>query len=145
MCSADCPCTRLRETELQNLSLFEEVFNRTCHVFDWHFRINAVLVIEINAISSKALERGLNHLLDVLWPAIKSYCPINLKTELACDNNFVAERREGFSDKLFVCIWAANFGCIEKRDALFKRCTYSLNALVYVCGRSVVGADTHAP
>src|SRR5438093_8573148 len=81
----------------------------------------------------------------MLGPAIESYCTVNRKTKLACNNDFVAERRERFSDKLLVCIWAVNFGCIEERDAFFMGCTNDLNALVLGCGRPVVGANTHAP
>jgi hypothetical protein len=104
-----------------------------------------VLVIEINAVGLKAIKRSLNHILDVLGSAIQSYCTINLKAKLAGDNDFVAERAERFSDKLFACIRSVNFGCIEERDAFFNRCTKDVNALGPVCGRSVVGADAHAP
>ncbi len=71
--------------------------------------------------------------------------PINLKAKLAGDDDFVAEWRECFSDQLFVYIGAVNFGCIEERDAFFKGRPNGLNALGYVCGRSVVGANAHAP
>jgi hypothetical protein len=81
----------------------------------------------------------------MLGPAIESYCAINRETKLACDNDFVAERRERFSDKLFVCVWAVNLGCIKERHALFMGCTNDLNALVFGCGRPIVGANTHAP
>ena len=50
MRSADCSCTRLGKTEVQKLSFADEPFNRASHIFDQHFRINAVLVIEIDAI-----------------------------------------------------------------------------------------------
>ena len=56
MRSADCSCTRLRETEVQNFSLLDEIFNRISHIFDWHFLIYSVLVIEINAVGSKTLK-----------------------------------------------------------------------------------------
>ena len=56
MRSADCFCTRLRETEVQNFSLLDEIFNRTSHIFDWHFWIYSVLVIEINSVGFKAFK-----------------------------------------------------------------------------------------
>src|SRR5437899_139024 len=142
---ADCSCARLRETEVQHLPFFDQILNRASYIFDWHCWIDPVLVEEVNAIGFKALKRGLSHLFDMLGPAIESYCTVNRKTKLACNNDFVAERRERFSDKLLVCIWAVNFGCIEERDAFFMGCTNDLNALVLGCGRPVVGANTHAP
>jgi hypothetical protein len=56
MRSADCSCPRLRETEVQNFSLFDEIFNRTSHIFDRHLWIDSVLLIEINAVGFKALK-----------------------------------------------------------------------------------------
>ena len=145
MRSADCSCARLRETEVQNLPFFDQIFNRTSHIFDWHFWIDSVLVIEINAVGFKALQRVLNHFPDVLWSAIKTTACFKVETKFACDNDFVAKRRECFSDKFFVCKWTVNFGGIKERDAFFMGCTNDLNALVSGCGRTVVGADTHAP
>src|SRR5260370_18068348 len=71
--------------------------------------------------------------------------PSILKPNLLAITTLSRERRERFSDKLFVCIWAVNFGRIKERDAFFIGCTNDLNALVSVCGGSVVGADVHAP
>ncbi len=56
MRAADCFCTRLRETEVQNFSFIDEIFDRTRHIFDWHVWIYSVLVIEINAVGFKAFE-----------------------------------------------------------------------------------------
>jgi len=55
MRSADCSCTRLGETEVQDFPLFDEILDRTRHIFDWHFAIYPVLVIEIDAVGLKAL------------------------------------------------------------------------------------------
>ena len=56
MRAADCSCTRLRETEVQNFSLLDEILDRASHIFDRHFWIDPVLVIEINAVGFKALK-----------------------------------------------------------------------------------------
>jgi hypothetical protein len=53
---ADRFCTRLRQAEVQNFTLLDEIFDRTSHLFDRHFRIYPVLVVEINAVCSKALQ-----------------------------------------------------------------------------------------
>jgi hypothetical protein len=68
----------------------------------------------------------------VLGSAIQSDRPINLEAKLARDDDLVAERRECFSDQLFVCIGAVNFGGIEERDAFIESRTTGLDALVYV-------------
>jgi hypothetical protein len=48
------------------------------------------------------------------------------------------------ADKRFVRIRPVNLGCIEECDASFERGANGLNALAYVRGRPVVGADAHA-
>ena len=53
---ADCSCTRLGETEVQDFPLLDEILDRTRHIFYWHFAIYPVLVIEINAVGLKALK-----------------------------------------------------------------------------------------
>lgn len=65
--------TRLRETEVQDFSISDQIFDRTSCIFDWYVGIDAVLVEEVYAIGSKALERGLSHLLDILRSAIQRY------------------------------------------------------------------------
>jgi hypothetical protein len=80
----------------------------------------------------------------VLWSAVQTTC-FKVKAKLACDVDFVAERRERFSDQLFVGERAVHFGGIEEHDAFCVRCADDLDALVPVCGRAVVGANTHAP
>ena len=53
---ADSLRTRLGQTEVQNLSFFDQLFDCTCHIFDWYIRIDPVLVVEIDAIGSEALQ-----------------------------------------------------------------------------------------
>ena len=73
VCARRIVCrTRLGETEVQDLALGDQIFNRTSHVFDWHFRIDAVLVVKINTVGSQALQRFLSDFLDVLWLAIET-------------------------------------------------------------------------
>ena len=91
MRSADGSCTRLRQTEVQNLSLLDEIFNRTSHNFDGHFGIDPAPVREINAVGFKTLQRGLNHFLDVLWSAIQT-TRFNVKPEFGCDSDLVTKK-----------------------------------------------------
>jgi len=146
MRAADCFGTRLREAEVQDLPFFNQILNRSSYLFDWHFRVDPVLIKQIDAIGSQPLQRRLGYFLDVLWPAIETTtCIFKVKTKFGCDMNFVADRRERFSDKFFACIWAVNFSGIKQGDAFLMGCTNDLDALVSGCGRTVVGANAHAP
>jgi hypothetical protein len=41
---------------VQDLALGDQVFDRTGHVFDRHIRIDAVLVVKVDAVRAQALE-----------------------------------------------------------------------------------------
>jgi hypothetical protein len=129
MRSADCSRTRLGKTEVQDLALGDQIFYRTSHVFDWHFRIDAVLVVKINAVGSEALQRFLGYLLDVRRSAIESYGTIDLETKFGCDHDIVAERLERFSDKFLACKWTVNLGRIKERHALVMGCADNIDTL----------------
>src|SRR5215204_3235819 len=142
MCPAYCFCTRLRKTEVQNFSLFDEVFDCTGNIFDGNFWIYPVLVIKINMVGSKTPKGAFHHFPDMLWPAIQT-TTWEVKTKFGCDDDFVTKGSQGFSYKFFVHIWTVNFSCIKEGDAFFIGCTNDLNALVFVCGRSIVSANAH--
>ena len=122
-----------------------EFLDRAGHVLDRHLRVDAVLVVEIDAVGPEALQRVLDHLLDVLRPAVEAARPSMSKPNLVAIDDLVAERRERFADELFVRVRAVDLGGVEERDAFFVGGADDLDALASVCGRSVVGADAHAP
>ena len=72
MGAADGFRARLGEAEVQNLALLDEVFHRAGDVLDRHGRIDAVLVVEIDAVGPQALERFLDDLPDVLRSAVQA-------------------------------------------------------------------------
>src|SRR5437016_3045265 len=59
-----------RKPEVLDLTFLNQILYRCRHLFDWHLRINAMLIEEIDGIGVESLERGFGDLLDVLWPAI---------------------------------------------------------------------------
>jgi hypothetical protein len=104
-----------------------------------------VLVVEINVIGSKALQRVLHHFPDVLWLTIKNAAILDVEAKFGCDSDLVTNGPECFPDEGFVSIGTVNLGGIEKRDTFFMGGTNDLDALLCIGGRTVVGADTHAP
>ena len=64
------------------------------HVFDWHCEIDAMLIVEIDAIGPEALERFLDDAPDALRPAVQSVRAIDLEAELGSDGNLVADPDE---------------------------------------------------
>src|SRR6266481_4219149 len=124
---------------------FCQLFHRVGYVFNWHVRIDPVLVIQIDAVGSEALQGFLNHFPDVLRSAVKNKTALLIvEAKFGCDSDSVADRCERLSDKLFVRVGTVKFGCIEERDAFFMGCTNHPNALIFVGGGYVVAAGIHA-
>jgi hypothetical protein len=61
---------RFGKTEVQHLSLLDQVFDRTRHFFDGHIRIDAVLVVKVDPVGTQTFERFFDHLFDVARSAI---------------------------------------------------------------------------
>jgi len=52
-----------REPEALHLALLNQLFHRSRHIFDWHVRVNPVLIEKIDDVGLEALQRGLGDLL----------------------------------------------------------------------------------
>ena len=100
---------------MQDLSLPDQIFDRADDIFDGHAGIDAVLVIEIDAVSLEAFEGALDDRLDVLWSAVET-TRFEVEAKLRCDDDLVAEGRERLSDELLVRIWAVDLGRNQVHD-----------------------------
>ena len=109
---------RLREAEVQNLPGLDQILDRAGHVFDRHGEIDAVLVVEIDAVGPEALERFLDDLPDTLRPAVQPVRAVDLEAELGGDGDLVADRREGLADQFLVDVGTVDFRGVEEPDAL---------------------------
>ena len=85
MCTPNCLGARFGQTKVKDLSFLDQIFNSTCDLLVWHRRIDAVLVIKINAVGSKAT--GFTSLVRVLEPYRSSasllhfYCTVQKTLE----------------------------------------------------------------
>ena len=119
---------------MQNFALRDQLLDRTGDVLDRDVRIDAMLVQQIDAVGTEALERGIDDRLDVLRSAVQTTsAPFDVEAELRRDPDAVANRRERFSNELFAGVRSVDFSGVEKRDASFMRFTENLDALVPVC------------
>ena len=58
------------KAEVFNLTFLNQLLHRSGHILDWHVRVNAVLIEQVDGIDLEPLKRAFGELLDVLWPAI---------------------------------------------------------------------------
>ena len=111
---------RFRKPEMLHLALLDQFLDRTGDVFDWHVRVDAVLIEQIDHISLEAFERGLGDLLDMLRPAVQARRPrprvtaTKVEPEFGGNDHALAKWGKSFTDEFFVNIRAINFSGIEE-------------------------------
>src|SRR5579863_9429680 len=105
---------RLRKSEMQNLTLCDELLNRSGNVLNRHFRVDPVLVKEVDVIGSQTLETSVHHPLDVLRSAVQTALLGQIKSELGRNLHFVAERLQRSADDGLAHIRAVHFSRVEE-------------------------------
>ena len=137
-----------REAEVLHLALVNEVLHGSRDVFDGDVGINTVLIVEIDGIDPKPLERSFGGLPDVLWPAIQSYHAalfgIDLETELGGNHDLRTVGSEGFTDEFLVGEWAVGLGGIEESYAAINGGMEKRDHLLLVSRRTIRHAHSHA-
>ena len=121
--------------QMQHFALIHQVFDRAGNLFDWHRRIHAVLIKQVDAIGAQALERAFDRALDVLRAAIEAGAAfagvrVDVPAEFGGDAHLVPKRRDGFAKDAFVFERAVGFGGIEKGHAL-RMCGPNEGCLLY--------------
>ena len=134
----------LRQAEMQNLALGNEILDRAGDVLNRHIGIDTVLVIQVDTVGLQPFERFLYDFLDVFWTAVQGNSAVDSEAKFACDLHLVTEWLERFADQLFISIWTIYFGGVVEGDAVFEGRTKGMDALIDVRRRAVVRTDAHA-
>jgi hypothetical protein len=114
----------LRQAEVCDLTRSDELGDGAGDIFDRHLRVDVVLVQQIDTVDAETLQRPLNRLLDVFGPAGQSGLLALLvegEPELGGDDDVLADRREGFTDQLFVDERPVDLGGVEQCDSAIDR------------------------
>src|SRR5687767_10239712 len=97
---------------------------------------------------SEPLERGLSDLLDMLWPTVQpslfAGLRVELEAELRCNHHLTTHGSESFSHEFFVGEGTVHLGGVEECDAAFDRRPDHGDHLLFVFGRTVAKAHSHA-
>src|SRR5438552_7658342 len=109
-----------------------------------------MLIEQIDGLDLEPLQRALNGLFDVLWPAVQAsrmriFPGVNLEPELGRDHHPVAHGGESLAHEFFTHERTVDFRGIEERDAAFDRSPNERNHLL-PCPRhcAVTGTQPHA-
>src|SRR5437867_4154848 len=121
VCAADRLHSCFRKPEVLDLTFLNQVLHRSSHVFDWHVRINAMLIEEIDGIGLESLEGRFGDLLHVLRPTIRAALLVTREreSELGRDHHLITHGSERLAKKFFVCERAVRFSSVEERYAAF--------------------------
>src|SRR5262249_27159724 len=147
MRSANRLHARFRQSKMLYLSFANQTFNCTSNVFDRYIRINPVLIQQINHIGLQSLKGSLDHFLDVLRPAIQaslSAFGIELECKLGGDHHLLAERCDGFAQKLLVLVRTVSLGGVEKCHTTFERSSNERDSRFLLHGWPITEAQPHA-
>ena len=100
------------------LCLLHQILDSSGHLFHRHFRIDTVLIQEVDMVSMQAFQRALHRPTNMIGTAIDSSRLFLLDTEAELRSyfHFVAKRSECFADPLFAGVRAINLRRIEKSD-----------------------------
>jgi len=135
----------LGQAEVLDLSLADELLDGAGHILDGHLRIHTMLIQKVDAVGPQALQRRVDHAADVLGAAVQPLPGVTVvKSELRCDHDLIAHRRERFADHAFVDVWTIGLGTVEKGHAAVKGCTDQLHSVCRVGGGAIAEAQPHA-
>ncbi len=141
------PC--FGQAEMLDLAFLNQVLHRACHIFDRHFRIDAVLIEQVDDFALEAPERGLGNLFDMLRPAVEpastlSCLQVDVMAELGCDHNLPADGGQGFADEFLAGERSIGFGGVEEPDAALDGRPEQADQVLSIARRTVALAHSHA-
>ena len=112
----------LAQAEVLHLAFGDERADRFGDVLDRHFRIDAVLVEDVDVVGVQVPQAVLGDLTDVLRATVVAAVwgrSAHVESELGADHDLVAERLDGLADQLLAGAGphAVELGGIEERHA----------------------------
>ena len=114
-----------RQPEVAYLARAHQLGHRADGFFDWRLGVNAVLIIEIDAIYIEPAETRVARLFHVLRFAVDSaeaWCArIPQDAEFRRDDDAMPFAADAASEQLFVGVGSVNVGSIEKSDPELDR------------------------
>jgi hypothetical protein len=132
----------LAEPEEADLPLLHELGHRPDRLLDWHLRVDAVLVVEVDVIGAEPLERRLAGAADVLGGAVDAEAVAALVAdvaELRGEHDLVAPAADGVADEPLVGERAVHVGRVEEVDAEVERAVDRRDRLRIVAAGVEVG------
>ncbi len=139
----------LAEPDVQELALLDQLGHRADGLLDRHFRVHAVLVVEVDPVGAQALERSLDGAAHVLGRAIAHSRPLAVlvahraHAELRRDHVRVAITGDRLADELLVFERPVHLGGVEEVDAELQ-CPLDRRHAFVLVRAAVEGRHPHA-
>ena len=146
--AADRAGGRLGHSVVLDLASIDQRLDRAGELFDRHFGVDPVLVVEVDGVDAEALQRALGrarHLVGAQHPPTRlAFHRVDVLSELGGDDDAVSERCQGLSDELLVGVRAVGLGGVEEGDAAVHRSMDQRGHLVGVGTVAVPTGHAHA-
>ena len=140
--------TCLGKTEVLHLTLFNQLLHSASDIFDGHFRVDPVLIEQIDRIDLQSREGRFRDLFDVFGTTIQAGSGAGIRarveTKFRSDHHLPTKRSKRLTYQLLVDERTVNLGRIEKSDATFHRRPKQRNHFFFVLAWPVRNTHSHA-
>src|SRR5262249_13969450 len=142
-------CAGFRKAKMFHFACLNQIAYGTGNFFDWHLRIDAMLVEQIDCVNLETFKRRFSNLFDMVRLAIDSNgmgtaVRIEFIPKLGRNDDLVAHWKEGLAHQLFVLEGTINFRCIEEGHAQVDCFSEQRDYLRSVFYGAIRPAHTHA-
>src|SRR6185369_17947789 len=109
--------SRLREAEVLDLALGDQLLHGTGDIFDRYVRVDPVLIKKVDRLDAQPLQCRISHLADMLGTGVETVARavrIDTEAELGRDHHLVAERRECLAEQRLVRKGSVSLSRVEQ-------------------------------
>ena len=139
----------LREPDVQDLALGDQLGEGADRVLDRGVRVDAVLVVQVNAVGPEPLQRALDGGPDVRRGRVEyagALAGVRDEAELRRDRDLVAMPLQGAADEFLVGVWAVDLCGVEVGDSELERSLDRAARFAFAAvGVEVVAGHRHRP
>jgi hypothetical protein len=131
--TADGFRSSLGQSEVADLALPHQIGHGPDRLLDWHLRVDAVLVVQVDDVNLEPLQTGFTGLTHIVGSAIHALARFGpYLSEFGGKNHLIPTAGNGLSDQLLVLAPAVHVGCIEESHALVERIADERDGLLIV-------------
>ncbi len=138
------------KAEVPYFTLPDQLFHRSGHILDRHFRIDSMLIEQIDGVGPESFKGSFGDFFDMLRSTVQHRCTLcspgieaGVETELGGDHHLIAHWKECLSYQLLVEERAIDFSRVEEGYATFHGFSEKRDHLLFIRRRTVRKTHSH--